>query len=161
MQDRPSGYFHRDIDLLTLIFDKLAEIVALPKCFERGFIRGGVVVANEGLEVLSGFGPAVCYKTIRLRSKIPPKTDRTERHLREVVDDAKVSDIVEEEASLLTQEVPVGGSSGATLKVPFLTMVVGEHGVGAVQVSDHDDYSSIRRCQPLRRSLESLRHTPV
>ena len=62
-----------------------------------------------------------------------------------MMDDVEVSDIVEEEAALPSQEVPVNGGSGSTLEVPFLATVVRKCGVGVVEVCDHDDY--LRECQ--------------
>jgi hypothetical protein len=50
-----------------------------------------------------------------------------------------VCDVVEEEASLPAKEGAVDGSSGTTLEVPLLTAVVGQHGVGVMEVGDHDN----------------------
>lgn len=50
-----------------------------------------------------------------------------------------VGDIVEEEATLPAKEGPVDGGGSAALEVPFLSAVVGEVGVGVVEVGDHDD----------------------
>lgn len=57
----------------------------------------------------------------------------------EVVDDVEVSDTVEEEVSLPAEEVPVDGRSGTAGVAPGITAVVGDDGVGVVQVGDHDE----------------------
>ena len=57
-----------------------------------------------------------------------------------VMDDMEVSDVVEEEAALPSEERPVDGGSGTTLEVPFLATVVRESGVGVMEVGDHNDY---------------------
>jgi hypothetical protein len=41
-------------DNITLIFDELAVVVALPESFEDGLFRGVIVLADDLLEVLGG-----------------------------------------------------------------------------------------------------------
>lgn len=107
---------------ITLVLDELAEVVGIPEGLEHGSIGVSVVLADKLLEVLSSLGSVV------------------EGHLgEEVVDDVVVGDVVEEETSLPAEEVTVDGSGGTTLEGPFLLAVVGEHGVGVVEVGDHDE----------------------
>ena len=114
---------------VTLILDELAFVVAVPECLEALGIIIVVVFANECLEVLSSLRAVV------------------ERHLgEEVVDDVEVSDVVEEESSLPTENGSVNGSSSTTLEVPFLSAVVGHDGVGVVEVSNHDE--PVRNTEP-------------
>jgi hypothetical protein len=56
-----------------------------------------------------------------------------------VVDDVVVGNIMEEEASLPSEERPVDGSGSTALEVPLLAAVMGESRVGVVQVGDHDN----------------------
>lgn len=107
---------------LALILDELAPVVAFPESAERWLFRVCVVLANEGLQVLS-----------RLRAVV-------ERHLREeVMNDVEVRNIMEEEAALPSEERPVDGGSGTTLEVPFLATVVGESRIGVMEVGDHNE----------------------
>jgi len=107
---------------ITFVLHELACVVVIPECLEGGLVGEGVVVTDEFLEVLSGFGPVV------------------ERHLREeVVDDMEVGNIVEEEASLPAQEVSVNGSCSPTLEVPLLSTVVGHNWISMVEISYHDE----------------------
>ena len=57
-----------------------------------------------------------------------------------MMNDMEVRDIMEEEAALPSEERPVDGGSGTTLEVPFLATVVGESGIGVMEVGDHNDY---------------------
>ena len=50
-----------------------------------------------------------------------------------------VSDIVEEEASLPAKNITINSGDSTTLEVPFLAAIVGEEGIGVVEVGDHDD----------------------
>lgn len=50
-----------------------------------------------------------------------------------------VADVVEEEATEISEKRPVNGSSGATEERPLSLAVVGNRGVGVVQESEHDD----------------------
>lgn len=50
-----------------------------------------------------------------------------------------MSDIMEEETSLPSQEVPVDGCGGTALEVPFLAAIVGHIRISVMEVSDHDD----------------------
>jgi len=56
-----------------------------------------------------------------------------------VVNDMEVGNVVEKEAPLPTQEVPVDGGGSTSLETPFLAAVVREIRIGVVQVCDHDD----------------------
>ena len=51
----------------------------------------------------------------------------------------KVSDIVEEETTLPSQEISIDGSGGSALEVPFLSAVMRHDAVGVVEVGDHDN----------------------
>lgn len=127
----------------TFVLDELAKVVALPEGLERGLLGVCVVIADEGFQVLCGFGSVVYegeYDQIRSNDG-RRRIGHTERHLREkVVHDMEVSHIMKEKASLPAQKVPVDCSSGSTLEVPFFTAVVRECRVSVVEVSDHDDY---------------------
>ena len=57
-----------------------------------------------------------------------------------MMNDMEVRDIMKEEAALPSEERPVDGGSGTTLEVPFLAPVVGESGIGVMEVGDHDNY---------------------
>jgi hypothetical protein len=50
-----------------------------------------------------------------------------------------VSNIMEEETTLPSQEVPVDGRGSTALEVPLLAAVVWQIGISVVEVSDHDD----------------------
>jgi hypothetical protein len=99
------------------------------------------VVADEGLEVLSGFGSMVYDKAIR-QDFLKMERARTEGHLgEEVVDYMVVRDVMEKETSLPAQKRPVYRGCGAALEVPLLATVMGECRVSVVQVGNHDDCS--------------------
>lgn len=51
----------------------------------------------------------------------------------------EVSDIVEEETALPSEDIAINSGCSATLEVPFLTTVVREGWVGVVEIGDHDD----------------------
>ena len=60
-----------------------------------------------------------------------------------MVDDVIVGYIVEEEATLPAQEVPVDGCSSSALEVPFFTSVMRELRVGVVEIGNHDDCENV------------------
>lgn len=106
----------------TLILDELAVIVTLPKGVEGIPVVVSVVLADKGLEVLGSLLAVI------------------ERHLgEEVVDDVIVGDIVEEEASLPSEEGTVDGAGGATLERPLSLAVMRETLISVVEVGDHDE----------------------
>jgi len=109
-------------DNFTLILNKLAVIVALPKSIERITIIVCVVLANERLEVLRGLFTVI------------------EWHLREeVVDDVIVCDVVEEETTLPPKERSVDSARCTTLEAPFTLAVVRKALVGVMKVGDHNE----------------------
>lgn len=64
----------------------------------------------------------------------------TERHLgEEVVDHMIVRHVVEEETALPSKNISIDSTSGTTLVGPLLASVVGKHGVGMVEIRDHDE----------------------
>jgi hypothetical protein len=64
----------------------------------------------------------------------------TKRHLRkEVVYNVVVSNIVEKEPSLPSEEVAVDCTSGTALEIPLSLAVVRELRVGVMQIRDHNE----------------------
>lgn len=55
------------------------------------------------------------------------------------MDDVEVGDTVEEEVTHPAEEVTVEGRSGTTRVGPLLAAVVGQLGVGVVEVGDHNE----------------------
>ena len=55
------------------------------------------------------------------------------------MDDVEVGNIVEEETTLPAEDGPVNSGSSTALEVPLLSAVVGQRGVGVVEVGDHDN----------------------
>jgi hypothetical protein len=56
-----------------------------------------------------------------------------------MVNDVVVGNIVQEETTLPAQEVPVNSACCAALVAPLLVAIMGKHGVGVMQISDHDE----------------------
>ena len=89
--------------------------------------------------VASGPWSSQDYISIVLRHA-PNEYMLTERHLgEEVVDDVEVGNTVEEEVAHCAEEVTVDGSSSTAGVRPLLIAVVGQLGVGVVEVGDHDE----------------------
>jgi len=100
-------------------------------------------------------------RTTKKLSYINPRCRVCGRNDTYVVNDVEVGNIVEEEATLPAQEVPVDGSSSSTLEVPFLAAVVGERGVSVMKVGDHDDCSQVPMTHQTRVRRTNSKHTPV
>lgn len=56
------------------------------------------------------------------------------------MNDMEVGDVVKEEAALPSEERPVDSGGSTALEIPLLATVVGENGVGVMEISNHDDY---------------------
>lgn len=56
-----------------------------------------------------------------------------------MVDDMKMCNTVEEEIAHRAQKVPIDRGSRATRIRPFRVAVMWQHGVGVVEVGDHDE----------------------
>ena len=57
-----------------------------------------------------------------------------------MVDNVIVSDIVEEETALPSEERPVNSGCGAALEIPFFSTIMGKLWVCMLQVGDHDNF---------------------
>ena len=55
------------------------------------------------------------------------------------MDDMVVSDVVQEETSLPTEEVAINRSRRTALEVPFLATIVRKFWGGVMKISNHDD----------------------
>ena len=57
-----------------------------------------------------------------------------------MVNDVKVSNVVQEEPPLPTQEISVDSSSRSTLEVPLFSTIMREGRISVVEVGNHNDF---------------------
>ncbi|KAI3480672.1 hypothetical protein L1887_57149 [Cichorium endivia] len=108
-------------DLVVLV-NELAGVDALPERDKDVLGALDVVLAKTSLERLGGL-PGVVVGDLA----------------RDVVEHVGLGDAVEEVGTNGAEPVAVNGAEGATREGPGLGLVVGEGGVGVLEVGDHDE----------------------